>query len=88
MKFSLKTLFLLAAFGAFATTSCSEQKAENAVDNAGNAVENAAENTGNAMDNAVDNAKEDIAREPGDTAVVREQPANGVVEETSTTPQN
>ncbi|WP_035563771.1 hypothetical protein [Hymenobacter sp. IS2118] len=88
MKFSPKTLFFVAAFGAFATTSCSEQKAENAVDNAGNAMENAAENTGNAMENAVDNAKEDIAREPGDTAVVLGQPANGVVEETPATPQN
>ncbi|WP_426060415.1 hypothetical protein [Hymenobacter sp. B1770] len=89
MKLSLKSLFVLAAFGAFATTSCSEQKAENAADsaenaaeNAGNAMENAAENTGNAMENAVDNAKEDIAREPGDTAIVRNRPANKIVEQT------
>jgi hypothetical protein len=89
MKFSLKSLFVLAAFGAFATTSCSEKKAENAAnsaentaENAGNAVENAADNAGNAMENAVDNAKEDIAREPGDTAVVRNRPADKIVEQT------
>ncbi|MBF9239182.1 hypothetical protein I2I05_17390 [Hymenobacter sp. BT683] len=81
MKFSPKTLFLVAAFGAFATTSCSEKKAENTADTVENAADNAAENTTNAMDNAVDNAKEDIAREPGDTAVVRNQPADKVVEE-------
>lgn len=83
MKFSFKTLLVVAAFGAFTATSCSEKKAEDA----GNAVENAADNTGAAMEGAVDSAKADIAREPGDTAVVRDQPANGVVEETPATPQ-
>ena len=83
MKFSFKTLLVVAAFGAFTATSCSEKKTEEA----GNAVENAADNTGAAMEGAVDSAKADIAREPGDTAVVRDQPANGVVEETPTTPQ-
>ncbi len=89
MKFSLKTLLAVAAFGAFTMTSCSEQKAENvgnatenAAENAGDALENAADNTGNAMENAVDNAKDDIAREPGDTAVVRNRPARKIVEQT------
>jgi hypothetical protein len=78
MKFSIKTLFAVAAFGAFATTSCSEKKAENAVD----ATANAADQAGNAVENAVDSAKADIAREPGDTAIVRDQPADKIVEET------
>lgn len=78
MKFSFKTLLVVAAFGAFATTSCSEKKA----DDAATATKDAAADAGNAMDNAVDSAKADIAREPGDTAVVRNKPANGVIEET------
>lgn len=77
MKFSVKTLFVMAAFGAFATTSCSEKKA----DDAANATENAMDNTGNAVDSAVDSAKADIAREPGDTAVVRDQPAGKIIEQ-------
>jgi hypothetical protein len=81
MKISFKTLLVLAAFGAFATTSCSEKQAENAA----STTENAAENAGNAMDGAVDSAKADLAREPGDTAVVRDQPADKVVEETPAT---
>ncbi|OGX86565.1 hypothetical protein BEN47_13000 [Hymenobacter lapidarius] len=83
MKFSFKTLLVVAAFGAFATTSCSEQKTEAA----GNAVENAADNTGAAMEGAVDSAKADMAREPGDTAVVSDRPANGVIEQIPATPQ-
>ncbi|MBD2767041.1 hypothetical protein IC235_03925 [Hymenobacter sp. BT664] len=77
MKLSIQTLFTVAAFGAFATTSCSDKKA----DNAATATENTATNAGNAIENAVDSAKADIAREPGDTAVVRNQPANKIVEE-------
>lgn len=83
MKTSFKTLLVLAAFGAFATTSCSEKKAEDAA----TTTENAASNAGNAMDNAVDSAKADMAREPGDTAVVQNKPAGKVVEETPATPQ-
>lgn len=77
MKLSFNTLLAVAAFGAFAVTSCSEKKA----DDAANATQNAAANTGNAMENAVDSAKADMAREPGDTAVVRNAPADKVVEE-------
>ena len=81
MNISFKTLLAVAAFGAFATTSCSEKKADNAV----NATENAASDAGNAMDNAVDSAKADVAREPGDTAVVRSEPADKVVEKVPAT---
>ncbi|WP_046246885.1 hypothetical protein [Hymenobacter terrenus] len=77
MKTSLKTLFAIAFFGAFTATSCSEKKA----DDAATATENAASDAGDAMGNAVDSAKADIAREPGDTAVVQNQPADKVVEE-------
>ncbi|MCC3151854.1 hypothetical protein Q3A66_00485 [Hymenobacter sp. BT770] len=83
MKFSFKTLLVLSAFGAFATTSCSEKKA----DDAATTTENAASDAGNAMDNAVDSAKADIAREPGDTAVVRNKPADKVIEEVPATKQ-
>lgn len=83
MKTSFKTLLLAAALGTFTFASCSEKKAEDAA----NATENAASNAGDAMENAVDSAKADMAREPGDTAVVRNTPANGVVEETPATPQ-
>ena len=83
MKFSFKTLLVVTAFGAFATTSCSEKKA----DNAATATENAASDAGNAMDNAVDSAKADIAREPGDTAVVRDKPADKVIDKVPATPQ-
>ena len=84
MKTSFKTLLVLAAFGAFATTSCSEKQQ----DNAAATTENAVENTGDAIDNAADNVQADMAREPGDTAVVVDKPANGVVEKMPATPQN
>ncbi|GAB3721893.1 hypothetical protein GCM10027594_02460 [Hymenobacter agri] len=81
MKFSFKTLLAVAAFAAFATTSCSEKKA----DDAATATENAASNAGDKMEGMVDSAKADMAREPGDTAVVRNVPADKVVEETPAT---
>ena len=81
MKISFKTLLAVAAFAAFTTTSCSEKKA----DDAATATENAASAAGDKMEGAVDSAKADMAREPGDTAVVRDQPANGVVEEVPAT---
>ncbi|MCI1187976.1 hypothetical protein MON38_11140 [Hymenobacter sp. DH14] len=83
MKISFKTLLAVAAFAAFGTTSCSEKKA----DEAATATENAASNAGAAVENTVDSAKADMAREPGDTAVVVDQPANGVIEKTPATPQ-
>ena len=83
MKISFKTLLFAAVFGAFAATSCSEKKA----DDAATATENTASEAGDKMDNAVDDAKADMAREPGDTAVVRDQPADKVVEEVPATPQ-
>ena len=76
MKFSFKTLLVVAAFGAFSVTSCSEKK----VDDAATTTENVASDAANSVGNAVDSAKADIAREPGDTAVVRDQPADKVVE--------
>ena len=81
MKFSFKTLLAVAAFAAFATTSCSEKKA----DDAATATENAASTAGDKMEGMVDSAKADMAREPGDTAVVRNVPADKVVEETPAT---
>jgi len=84
MKVSFKTLLVVAAFGTFAATSCSEKKTDEAV----NATENAASNAGDAMGNAVDSAKADIAREPGDTAVVVDRPADKVVEQVPATKQN
>ncbi|GAA4368114.1 hypothetical protein GCM10023185_40570 [Hymenobacter saemangeumensis] len=87
MKTSLKML-ALAAFATFATASCSQKQQDNAeatAENAGDAMENAADNAGNAMENAADNVKADMAREKGDTAVVMDRPANGVVEETPAT---
>ena len=76
MKISFKTLLVLAAFGSFATTSCSEKKAEDTATNAGDA-----------MGNAADSVKADTAREPGDTAVVLYQPAHKVVEQMPAPPQ-
>lgn len=81
MKMSFKTLLMVAALGAFTATSCSEKKADEAATSTENTVDAAAENTGD----AIDSAKADLAREPGDTAVVRDTPANGVVEEVPAT---
>ncbi len=86
MKTSFKSLLLLAAFGAFATTSCGDANnaadaTENAADNAGNNMENAADNAGAAAGNAADNVEADMAREPGDTAVVVNKEADKLVEE-------
>ena len=83
MKTSFKTLAVLAAFGTFAFSSCSGKKA----DDAANATENAADQTANAAGNMVDSAKADMAREPGDTAVVRNKPADAVIEKVPATPQ-
>lgn len=84
MKTSFKTLLVLAAFGTFATTSCSEKQQ----DNAAATTENAVDNTGDAISNATDSVQADIAREPGDTAVVVDRPTDGVIEKTPATPQN
>ena len=82
MKMSLKTLIAAAfSFVALGATSCSEKQAENA----GAATENAANSAGNAMENAADSVQGDMAREKGDTAVVVDKPANGVIEETPAT---
>ena len=81
MKISFKTLLAVAAFAAFGMTSCSEKKAEDAA----TTTENAAANVGDQMDGAVDSAKADMAREPGDTAVVRNVPADKIVETTPAT---
>ena len=83
MKITFKTLLAVATFAAFAITSCSEKKA----DEAATTTENAASNVGDKMEGAVDSAKADMAREPGDTAVVIDKPTNGVIEKTPATPQ-
>jgi Flp pilus assembly protein TadG len=89
MKISFKSLLLLAAFGTFATTSCSEKTQENAEATADSAATDAANNTqqaadatSNAVDNAAENVKADAAPEKGDTAVVVEKTTTKLVEET------
>jgi len=89
MKFSFKSLLILAAFAPFALSSCSEKTQENAESTAESAATdaaNATENAGDAIEGATDNAaadvKADMAPETGDTAVVRNQPADKLVEET------
>ena len=81
MKISFKALLAVASFAAFGMTSCSEKKA----DDAATATENAASNVGDQMEGAVDSAKADMAREPDDRAVVRNVPADKVVEQTPAT---
>ncbi|RPD47793.1 hypothetical protein DNI29_10140 [Hymenobacter sediminis] len=84
MKTSLKSLLVLAAFGAFATTSCSEQTKQNAeatADSAANDVSNATDEAAATADNAADNVKADMAPEAGDTAVVQNKEADKLVEE-------
>ncbi|KAA9333235.1 hypothetical protein F0P96_09665 [Hymenobacter busanensis] len=92
MKMTFKTLLAVAAFGLFATTSCSEKTQENAEATTESAANDAAANTeaaGDAVENATDNAAADVnaatAPEKGDTAVVRNQPADGVVDKTAET---
>jgi len=89
MKFSFKSLLVLAAFAPFALASCSEsteKNAEAAVEGAANDAANNAENAGDAIENATDNAAADMndatTPEAGDTAVVRDRPADKLVEET------
>lgn len=84
MKISFKSVLAVAAFAAFATSSCSQQeqnKAEATTENAADAVTNTTEN-------ALDSAKADMATEPGDTAVVQNKEADKIVEETPATKQN
>lgn len=88
MKFSFKSLLVLAAFAPFALASCSEKTQENAeatAESAGTDAANATENAGDAVEGATDNAaadiKEDMKREPGDTAVVQNKEADKLVEE-------
>ncbi|HEX8425480.1 hypothetical protein [Hymenobacter sp.] len=85
MKFSVKSLLVLAAFAPFALTSCSEKTQENAeatADSAATDAANTTEKAGDAVENATDQAATEIAPEAGDTAVVRDQPAGKAVEET------
>ncbi|MCR5889959.1 hypothetical protein LRS06_19720 [Hymenobacter sp. J193] len=84
MKLSFKSLLLFAAFAAFATTSCSESQQENAEAT----TENAANEAGAATEQAANDVQEDMAREPGDTAVVQNKEADKLVEEVPATPQN
>ena len=88
MKFSFKSLLVLAAFAPFALASCSEKTQDNAeatAESAANDAANAAENTGDAIENTTDNmaadANANMAPEPGDTAVVQNRATNGMVEE-------
>lgn len=75
----------MAAFSAFAATSCSQNtqdKAEATADSAANDASNATDNAADATSDAVDNAKADMAPEAGDTAVVQNKEADKLVEET------
>jgi ABC-type enterochelin transport system substrate-binding protein len=82
MKLSLKALFVAAAtFVALSATSCTDKQQ----DNAEATTENAATAAGDAVEGAVtpdSDGANTVAPENGDTAVVRNQPANGVIEET------
>jgi len=74
MKFSFKSLLILAAFAPLALTSCSEKTQENAENTAESAANDAANNTekaGDAIEGATDSVAADMAPEAGDTAVVR-----------------
>ncbi|WP_375437237.1 hypothetical protein [uncultured Hymenobacter sp.] len=85
MKFSFKSLLVLAAFAPFALTSCSEATKENAeatAEGAATDAANATEKAGDAVEGAADQAASDMAPEAGDTAVVRDQEADKAVEET------
>lgn len=85
MKFSVKSLLVLAAFAPFALTSCSQATKENAeatADSAATDAANTTEKAGDAVENATDQAANEMAPEAGDTAVVRDQPADKAVEET------
>ncbi len=85
MKFSFKSLLVLAAFAPFALTSCSEKTQESAeatAENAAGDAANATENAGDAVENATDKVATDAAPEAGDTAVVRNEEADKLVEET------
>jgi hypothetical protein len=89
MKTSFKTLLVVAAFGMFATTSCSEKTqdnaeatAESAATDAANNTENAANGAADATANAAEDVKADMAPEAGDTAVVQNKEADKLVEET------
>jgi hypothetical protein len=85
MKISFKSLLVLAAFAPFALASCSEKTQENAeatAESAATDAANATENAGDAVENAADNAAADVKTEAGDTAVVRNQEADKIVEQT------
>lgn len=85
MKTTFKTFMLMAAFSAFAATSCSQNtqdKAEATADSAANDASNAADNAADATSNAADNVQADMAPERGDTAVVQNKEADKLVEET------
>ncbi|MCA8829470.1 hypothetical protein [Hymenobacter pini] len=89
MKFSFKSLLVLAAFAPFALASCSEKTQENAEATAESAANDAAANTeaaGDAVENATDKAaaevKEETTPTAGDTAVVVNKTTSTVVEET------
>ncbi|RFP66008.1 entericidin EcnAB [Hymenobacter lapidiphilus] len=84
MKFSFKSLLVLAAFAPFALASCSEKTQDNAEATAESAATDAANTTdaaGNAIENTADQAAAEMAPENGDTAVVRNVPADKLVEE-------
>lgn len=88
MKFSFKSLLVLAAFAPFALTSCSESTeksaeatAEGAATDAANSVENAGDAIENTTDNVAADVNADMQREPGDTAVVQNREADKLVEE-------
>lgn len=84
MKFSFKNLLVLAAFAPFALASCSEKTQDNAEATAESAATDAANATdaaGNAIENTADQAAAEMAPETGDTAVVKNVPADKLVEE-------
>lgn len=61
----------------FGLAACEPNEAENAAENAGQAVENAAENTGEAVDDAADNAGEAVNEVGEDTQDAAEDATDG-----------
>lgn len=59
MKNAMKYLMIAAVLG-FGLVACEPNEADNAVENAGDAVGNAVENTGEAVNDAVDNTGEAV----------------------------
>ncbi len=68
---------MVAVVLSFGLAACEPNEAENAGENAGQAVENAAEDTGEAVDEAADNAGEAVNEAAEDTEDAAEDATDG-----------